>query len=596
MEMYKRTHTCGELRKTHVNETTQLSGWVNRRRDHGGLIFIDLRDRYGITQLVFDPKVNTDAHTLANTLRSEWVITIKGSVIPRAEGMANPKMATGEIEVEVDSLTVLSKAKTPPFSVAEDITEVSEDLRLRYRYLDIRRGVLQKNLQLRHKAMLITRQYLDEHLFTEVTTPILAKSTPEGARDYLVPSRVHNGTFYALPQSPQIFKQLLMISGMDRYFQIAQCFRDEDLRADRQPEFTQMDIEMSFGTPDELMSIIEGLLQKLFTVCKGASIQTPIRRMTHAECVEKYGTDRPDLRFDMQFVRIDQIAAKSDFSVLKDQIELGGVVKAILVKGGARFSRKDIDRYTDFVRQFALQGLGWMKYQEGALSSSIVKFFSEDLQKELIVSMHAEEGDLILIAAAKESVVNQSLDHLRRHIAREHKLYDEDALEFVWVTDFPLFEWDEDERRVYSTHHPFTAPHPDDLHLLESEPLKVRSVSYDIVLNGYELGGGSQRIHDTELQKTIFSHLNLSEEDIEEKFGFFADALKFGTPPHLGIALGFDRTMMLLIGTENIRDVIAFPKTQKASDVMMQCPSAVAEEQLEELHIGILEERVKIDS
>jgi len=589
---YKRTHTCGELRKEHIKEKTVLAGWVNRRRDHGGLIFIDLRDRFGITQLVFDPKVNAKAHEAANSLRSEWVIAVEGTVIPRAEGMTNPKMATGDIEVEADTLSILSKAKTPPFSICEDIAEVSEELRLRFRYLDIRRGELLQNLRLRHKAMMHIRAYLDSEAFTEVSTPILAKSTPEGARDYLVPSRVHHGSFYALPQSPQIFKQLMMISGMDRYFQIAQCFRDEDLRADRQPEFTQIDMEMSFGSPSDLIHIIEGLLKKLFKECAGREISPPFTIMSHAECIEKYGTDRPDLRFGMDFVRIEDIVSQSDFSILKNQLELGGIIKAIRVKGGAECSRKDIDRYTAFVAQFGLQGLGWMKYQNGELSSSIVKFFSEPQQKELIERMKLENGDLLLIAGGKEKVVNQSMDHLRRHIAKERKMYDETALEFVWVTDFPLFEWDEDERRYFSMHHPFTAPLDEDAHLLDTDPAKVRSNAYDIVLNGYEIGGGSQRIHDTELQNKIFTLLDLSQEDIDMKFGFFGEALKYGTPPHLGIALGFDRIMMLLIGTENIRDVIAFPKTQKASDLMMQCPSPVESEQLEELHIGVVQEKV----
>lgn len=592
MPNYKRTHTCGELRKEHVNTKTKLSGWVNRRRDHGGLIFIDIRDRFGITQLVFDPKINSHTHEAANALRTEWVISVEGKVIPRAEGMTNPKMRTGEIEVEVETLTILSKAKTTPFSICDDITEVSEDLRLRYRYLDIRRGELLANLRMRHEAMLITRKYLDSHLFTEISTPILGKSTPEGARDYLVPSRIHHGAFYALPQSPQLFKQLLMIGGMDRYFQIAPCFRDEDLRADRQPEFTQIDIEMSFDSPDTLMGIIEGLLVELFQKCAKKSIAPPFRKMAYAECIEKYGTDRPDLRFGMEFVRIEDIASRSEFTVLKNQIDAGGIVKAITVPDGAELSRRDIDRYTEFVAQFGLQGLGWMKFQDGTLTSSIVKFFSEELQQELIARMGISNGDLLLIAGGKESIVNQSLDHLRRHIARERKLYDETALEFVWVTDFPLFEWDEDERRFYSTHHPFTAPLPEDLALLDTDPAKVRSNAYDIVLNGYELGGGSQRIHNTELQTKIFTLLNLTQADIETKFGFFGEALQYGTPPHLGIALGLDRLMMLLIGTENIRDVIAFPKTQKASDVMMQCPSQVEETQLDELRIHITPEKI----
>ena len=587
MKTKKRTHNCGELRSSHIDKNVTLVGWVNRRRDHGGLIFIDLRDRYGLTQLVFDPTTDKNAHKIADSLRSEWVIQVHGKVIPRAEGMANKKMATGDIEVEADTLTILSKAKTPPFSIADEISEVSEELRLRYRYLDIRRGELLSNLALRSKAMNAIRSFLLDQEFLEVTTPILGKSTPEGARDYLVPSRVHQGSFYALPQSPQLFKQLLMMSGLERYFQIAQCFRDEDLRADRQPEFTQVDLEMSFGEAEDIYALMEGMLKKLFKECRGVDIETPFRRVPYAECIEKYGTDRPDLRFGMELHRIDDIALKSDFSVLQSVIDQGGVVKAICVKGGAELSRREIDNYTDFVKQFGLQGLAWMKYQEDSFSSNIVKFFSEELLAELKKQMGISEGDLVLIAGANESVVNQSLDHLRRQIARDRGLISSDQLEFLWVTEFPLFEWDEDENRVTSIHHPFTAPHEDDIELLKENPLKVRSVSYDVVLNGYELGGGSQRIHSSEIQKQVFEALKLSEEEINSKFGFFADALQYGTPPHLGIALGLDRLMMLLIGTENIRDVIAFPKTQKASDVMMSAPAHVAEKQLDELKIAV---------
>lgn len=585
MKHKKRTHTCGELRAQDIKTKVTLSGWVNRRRDHGGLIFIDLRDKSGITQLVFDPKANAEAHEVADTLRSEWVIQIIGTVIPRAEGMANKKMATGDIEVEVTCLEVLSKAKTPPFSIADEISEVSEDLRLRYRYLDIRRGDLIHNLQLRSRAMQCIRNFLTDQKFTEVTTPVLGKSTPEGARDYLVPSRIHHGSFYALPQSPQLFKQLLMMSGMEKYFQIAQCFRDEDLRADRQPEFTQVDLEMSFDTVEDIYALIEGMLKKLFKECRGIEIQTPFRRMPYAECIEKYGTDRPDLRFGMELHRIDDIAAKSDFTVLQNVIAQEGIVKAICVKGGATLSRREIDNYTDFVKQFGLQGLGWMKYQEETFSSSIVKFFSDDLLSRLKETLSVEEGDLVLIAGADEPVVNQSLDHLRRQIAKDRNLTTNEQLEFLWVTEFPLFEWDADANRVTSIHHPFTAPHEDDIPLLTENPLAVRSVSYDVVLNGYELGGGSQRIHNSDLQNQVFEALRLTEDEITSQFGFFAEALKYGTPPHLGIALGLDRIMMLLLGTDNIRDVIAFPKTQKASDAMMSAPSHVSARQLEELKI-----------
>jgi len=583
---YRRTHDCGTLKKEHIGTHVTLSGWVNRRRDHGGLIFIDLRDRFGLTQLVFDPEKNPDAHHVGEKLRSEWVISVKGLVIPRQPGMANPKLATGDIEVQIEEIEVLSKAKTPPFSICDESIEVNEELRLEYRYLDIRRGDIANKLVKRHQAMLATRKYLDKQGFIEVSTPILGKSTPEGARDYLVPSRIYPGTFYALPQSPQIFKQLLMVSGMDRYFQIAQCFRDEDLRADRQPEFTQIDMEISFGTPDDLMKIIEGLIKALFKECIDVDIATPFRRLPHQICMERYGCDRPDMRFGMELIRLDSIAARSTFSVFLDQLKEGGIVKGLCVKGGADISRKVIEDYTDFIGRLGIKGLAWMKLQETGLNSSIVKFFSEELQKELISTMKMEVGDLIFMVADQPSRANQGLDHLRRRIAKDRQLIPDGKYELLWVTDFPLFSWNEEEKRLDSEHHPFTSPNPDDLHLLETDPLKARSSGYDLVLNGYEIGGGSQRIHNSDLQKKIFQKLNLQPEELKAKFGFFLEALSYGTPPHLGIALGLDRLMMILTNTENIRDVIAFPKTQKASDLMMKCPSQVAVQQLKDLGIS----------
>lgn len=583
---YRRTHDCGTLRKENVGQQVTLSGWVNRRRDHGGLIFIDLRDRFGITQIVFDPEKNPIAHQAGEKLRGEWVISVKGIVISRQAGMANLKLSTGEIEVQIEEIEVLSKAKTPPFSISDEDIEVNEELRLKYRYLDIRRGDITYKLIKRHQAMMATRQYLDQKNFLEIATPILGKSTPEGARDYLVPSRVHPGAFYALPQSPQIFKQLLMVSGMDRYFQIAQCFRDEDLRADRQPEFTQIDIEMSFGIPDDLMEIIEGLIKTLFQQCNHIDIQTPFRRIPHHECMERFGCDRPDMRFGMELIGLNTIASRSTFSVFQDQLKEGGVVKGLLVKGGSDISRKTIDDYTDFVGRLGIKGLAWMKFQENKLSSSIVKFFSEDVQKELIKTMGIQEGDLIFMVADQIPRANQGLDHLRRRIARDRNLIVTNQYEFLWVTDFPLFSWNEEEKRLESEHHPFTSPNPSDLHLLDTEPLSIRSSGYDIVLNGYEIGGGSQRIHNSELQQKIFEKLNLKPEELKSKFGFFLEALSYGTPPHLGIALGLDRLMMILTNTENIRDVIAFPKTQKASDLMMECPSAVGKQQLKELKLS----------
>lgn len=584
---YRRTHTCGSLRGKDINTSVTLSGWVNRRRDHGGLIFIDLRDRFGLTQLVFDPLKTPEAHRHAEKLRSEWVISIKGTVISREEGMANPKLPTGEIEVLVHELEILSKAKNPPFSICDEQIDVNEELRLKYRYLDIRRGDIAQKLVMRHSAMLAARQYLDQQGFLEITTPILGKSTPEGARDYLVPSRVHPGTFYALPQSPQIFKQLLMVSGMDRYFQIAQCFRDEDLRADRQPEFTQIDMEMSFGMPEDIMLMIEGLIQAIFKTCCKIDIPTPFRRLSHQICMSKYGTDRPDLRFGMELHDLNALAEQTTFSIFLDQLRQDGIVKGICVKGGADLSRKAIDEYTEFVGRLGVKGLAWIKYQESGLNSSIVKFFPESIQQQLIEEMDMQVGDLVFMIADQPNRTHQSLDHLRRKIAKDRGLIDPQQLEFLWVTDFPLFSWNAEEKRLESEHHPFTSPLLEDIHLLDQEPLKMRSSGYDIVLNGYEIGGGSQRIHNSELQQKIFECLKLTPQELENKFGFFLDALSYGTPPHLGIALGLDRLVMIITQTENIRDVIAFPKTQKASDLMLQTPSAVAQEQLKELEIRV---------
>ncbi len=579
---YRRTQHCGALSRSDLGASVTLSGWVNRRRDHGGLIFIDLRDRFGITQLIIDPNL---PH--ATRLRSEWVISIKGKVALRAPGMANPKLPTGEIEILVSDLEILSHANTPPFSICDEDIDVNEELRLKYRYLDLRRSDLTQKLILRHKVMMETRKYLDTNGFLEIQTPILGKSTPGGARHFLVPSRTYPGNFYGLAESPQIFKQLLMIGGMDRYFQIAQCFRDEDMRADRQPEFTQIDIEMSFGIPKDLMQLVEGLYKQLFKHCSGIELHHSFPHFTYQECVENYGTDRPDLRFGMPLVRIDSIAKRSSFSVFLEQLDSGGCVKALCVKQGSEISRKDIDGYTQFVSKFGLHGLAWMKRQEEGFASHIVKYFSDDLQKELQEHLKVEQGDLILMAAGPEDRVNQSLDHLRRHIAKERKLIPENSLEFLWVTDFPMFRYNTDAKRLESEHHPFTSPKPEDLHLLDSEPLKVRALAYDLVLNGYEMGGGSQRIHDGALQEKVFGLLQLSPEEIKEKFGFFVEALNFGTPPHLGIAFGLDRLIMLLGKTENIRDVIAFPKTQKASDLMMQCPSPVAPSQIKDLKIQV---------
>ncbi len=584
---YKRTHDCGTLAAQNIGETVLLAGWVHRRRDHGGLIFIDLRDRFGITQIVFRPETDTAMHTLAGNLRAEWVIAVEGKVIPRGEGMANPKLKTGEIEIDAFRIEILSKAKTPPFSICDENLHVHEELRLKYRYLDIRRGEIAKRLVIRHKTMLAIRNYLDQKRFLEVTTPILAKSTPEGARDYLVPSRIYPGTFFALPQSPQIFKQILMIAGMDRYFQIATCFRDEDLRSDRQPEFTQIDLEMSFGTQEELFPMIEEMMGAIFKECLGIDVQGPFRRISFYDALERYGTDKPDLRFGMELVRIDAIAEKSSFSVFKDQLQEGGMIKGLCVKGGGDASRRIIDGYTEFVGRLGAKGLAWMKMQEDGLSSNIVKFFDKPVQDELVAAMHAEAGDLLLFVASDENTVNMALDQLRRHIAKERGLIDTNRFEFAWITEFPLVHWDAETQNYACEHHPFTSPHNEDIPLLDSDPLKVRSSSYDLVLNGYELGSGSQRIHSGELQEKIFRLLKLSEEDIKKRFGFFIEALQYGTPPHLGIALGVDRIVMLLTRSESLRDVIAFPKTQRAMDLMMEAPSEVMKEQLTELKIHV---------
>ena len=584
---YRRTHDCGQLNKSHLGMHVTLSGWVHRRRDHGGLIFIDLRDRHGLTQLLFDPERNPQAHAFSEQLRSEWVISIRGIVIPRAQGMTNEKLSTGEIEIQVEEFSLLSKAETPPFSICDEITETHEETRLKHRYLDLRRGEVSNNLVLRHKITHAVRAYLHDHKFIEISTPILARSTPEGARDFLVPSRIYPGNFYALPQSPQLFKQLLMIGGMDRYYQIATCFRDEDLRSDRQLEFTQIDIEMSFLKPSDLILMMEGMMAEIFKTCLGLEIHTPFPQLTYHECMEKYGSDRPDLRYDMTFTRLDDIAKESEFGVFRDVVSSGGVIKAICVKEGAELSRKEIENYTNFVRQFGLGGLAWMKCGKEGLTSSITKFFTKEQLDEIAKRTNAKEGDLLFFAAASEGEVNQSLDHLRRLLAKERGLIDDNVFNFLWVYDFPLVEWDPKEERMKSLHHPFTSPHESDIDLIDSQPLKVRSLAYDLVINGVELGGGSQRIHDASTQQKVFQLLKLSEEEIKSKFGFFLEALSYGTPPHLGIAFGLDRFVMLLAKTDNIRDVIAFPKTQKGSDLMMQAPAHVATEQLDDLKIKI---------
>lgn len=587
MSISTRSHTCGELSKKDIGINVTLSGWVHRRRDHGGLIFIDLRDRFGLTQLVFRPTTNSHAHAIADMLRAEWVISIEGKVIPRENGMVNPKLKTGEIEIEVDKIEVHSRAKTPPFAISDDTTVANEEIRMKYRYLDLRRGDLAKRLEIRHQAMMAARKNLSELGFLEITTPVLGKSTPEGARDFLVPSRLHPGNFYALPQSPQLFKQLLMIGGMDRYFQIATCFRDEDSRADRQPEFTQIDIEISFANPDIFFPIVEKLIKDIFEFCIGAPIQLPIPRMTHAEAMEFYGTDKPDLRFDMKLHRLDDIIKDSQFSIFLEALKMGHSIKGLCVKGGADLSRRQIEEYTSFVEKFGAKGLAWIKIESEGPSSSIVKFFPAACLERLCQTFGAETKDLILMIAEEERVVNQSLDHLRRKIARDRHLINPDVYKLTWVTEFPLFQWDRETQSYECEHHPFTSPHLEDLAFLESDPLKIRSSSYDLVLNGYELGSGSQRIHSSELQAKIFKLLKISDDEIAARFGFFIEALNYGTPPHMGIALGLDRIVMILTQTESLKDVIAFPKTQQFYDLMLDAPSAVLQHQLQELKIHV---------
>ncbi|MCP5002453.1 MAG: aspartate--tRNA ligase [Planctomycetes bacterium] len=586
MTELKRTHTCRQLRKSDAGSEVVLSGWVDTRRDHGGVIFIDLRDRYGKSQIVFNPDRNHRAHEEASGLRSEYVIAVKGKVSERPEGMTNPDLNTGEIEVFVDNLELLNTCETTPFEITAD-TDVSTELRLKYRYLDLRRPIMQKNVLYRHKVCQVVRRYFDGNDFVDIETPILTKSTPEGARDYLVPSRINRGHFYALPQSPQLFKQLLMVSGMDRYYQIVKCFRDEDLRAQRQPEFTQLDLEMSFVNEDDIISIIEGLVVEVFREVMGKELQTPFKRISYRDAMERYGCDAPDLRFDMKIHDITDIGEKSDFKVFESVAKSGGQVRGINTAGGAKFSRKEIDEFTSFVNQFGAKGLAWFKVDENGLTSQIAKFFSPELHTEIIERFNAVPGDLLLFVADIEGVVSQSLSQLRLNIGRQTGLMKDDEFNFSWVVDFPLFEYNEDAGRYDSLHHPFTSPHHEDLQILEEKPLDVRARAYDLVLNGIELGGGSIRIHRPDIQKRIFSLLNIDEATAQERFGFLLEALKYGAPPHGGIALGLDRMVTLLLRLDDIREVIAFPKTQKATCLMADAPAAVDENQLKELGLSL---------
>ena len=584
---WKRTHDCGGLRAEDEGKETLLMGWVNSRRDLGNLIFIDLRDRDGITQVVFDPQKEKLSHEKAHILRNEWVIAVKGKVVRRLSGQENSSMPTGAIELIVGELKILNKTEVPPFQV-DGAVDASETLRLKYRYLELRRPRIFQNFKRRHLMAASIRDYLNSMGFLEVETPILTKSTPEGARDYLVPSRVNEGMFYALPQSPQLFKQLLMVAGFEKYYQIVRCFRDEDLRADRQPEFTQVDLEMSFAVEEDVMDIFEGMVRRLFKEILAIDIMNPIPHMEYNEAMERYGSDRPDTRFEMELKNITDIAAECEFKVFKDAVGKGGMVKGINVKGAAAdFSRKIIDELSGYVAEFGAKGLAWIKVNDGSWQSPIAKFFSDEEQKSIEETLDAVPGDLILLVADKQGVVHQSLGALRLKIADKLDLIPRERYDFLWVTKFPLVEYDEEEGRFQAIHHPFTSPLDEDLPMLEDAPEKVRARAYDLVLNGVEIGGGSVRIHDISMQERIFTLLGISKEEAEIKFGFLLEALKYGAPPHAGMAIGFDRLVAIMSGVDSIREVIAFPKTSSASCLLTNAPSVVDDGQLKELGLAI---------
>ncbi|MBI3994439.1 MAG: aspartate--tRNA ligase [Nitrospirae bacterium] len=580
----KRTDDCGRLRKTDIGRTATLMGWVQTRRDHGGLIFIDLRDREGITQVVFNPTLSPDIHKQAKDLRSEDVIAVSGKVEARPEGTVNTHLSTGKVELIADGLEILNPAKTPPFPI-EDNVLVSESLRLKYRYLDLRRPRMLANLKRRHQILRVVRNFLDGYGFIEIETPYLTKSTPEGARDYLVPSRVNPGQFYALPQSPQLFKQILMVAGMERYYQIARCFRDEDLRADRQPEFTQIDFELSFVDRDEILSLMEAMLTEVFQMVKGVSLPTPFPRLSYQEAMERYGSDKPDLRFGLEIHDVSSLVAGSSFQVFQEALSRKGVVKAMALEGKATLSRKELDELTEAAKTLGAKGLAWVKVSPQGFESPIVKFLGEPLLQKISGALTAKAGDLLLFVADQLKTAREVMGGLRVQSAERFGWIPADQFRFAWVTDFPLVEYDETEQRYVAMHHPFTSPMDEDLPLLESEPRRVRAKAYDLVLNGSEIGGGSIRIHRRDVQSRMFKLLGIEPAEAQEKFGFLLEALEYGAPPHGGIAFGLDRLVMILSGAESIRDVIAFPKTQKAICLLSDAPSHVTERQLKELHI-----------
>ena len=582
----KRTYYCGNLRRQQIGEEVTLVGWVSRRRDHGGVIFVDLRDRTGIVQVVFDPVIDVAAHQSADRLRNEFVIGVKGRVRARGEGAENPNLATGEIEITTDYLEILNVAETPAFPI-EDEVDVAEEVRLKYRYLDLRRPKMQKTLKMRHQAMLACRNYMDEQGFLEIETPILMNSTPEGARDVLVPSRLNPGDFYALPQSPQQFKQILMMSGVDRYFQIPKCFRDEDPRADRQLEFTQIDLEMSFATEDDVLEVTEGLIKRIFEEAGGIPVETPFKRMPYAEAMDRFGSDKPDTRFEMELADVSDLVADSDFKVFTSVLENGGQIKGLAAPGGADFPRREIDALTDFVATYKAKGLAWIKVTTDGFDSSIVKFFSSGQLQAVAERMGAKAGDLMLFVADQPKIVADALSSLRLHLGRRLELIDKDRFDMLWVVDFPLFEWDSEENRYQPAHHLFTSPSSETAGLIETDPSKVRAQHYDLVINGNEVASGSVRIHQWAIQQKVLEVLKLSPEDIKTRFGYFIEALQYGTPPHAGIAPGLDRLIMLMLGEDNIREVIAFPKTQRGACLMTGAPSVVSSAQLEELSIRV---------